>query len=67
MLNYFFPTIFLIFGIFSILLSKSQNNYGKLVENNGVGFANRITRILNIGGFLLVFCACIWIAILVLN
>ena len=52
-----------IFGLFSIILSKSKANYNKLVKNNGERFANMVTKSLNAGGCILLvisvilFCA----------
>jgi isoprenylcysteine carboxyl methyltransferase (ICMT) family protein YpbQ len=63
MMDYFFPGIFIIFAIFSLTLSKSKSNYQKLVSNNGEDFANRINKILKIGGYLLFLCAIIWLGL----
>ena len=63
MMDYLFPGMFIIFAIFSLTLSKSKSNYQKLVANNGEDFANLINKILKIGGYLLFFCAIIWLAL----
>ena len=63
MMDYFFPGMFIIFAIFSLTLSKSKSTYRKLAANNGQNFANRINKILKIGGYLLFLCAAIWLGL----
>ncbi len=63
MLNYIFPIMFIIFGIFSLSLSKSKKNYQKLVEDNGENFANKINKILKICGYLLLIISVLSIGI----
>lgn len=67
MMDYFFPGMFIFFAIFSVTLSKSESNYKKLVANNGEVFANRINKILKVGGYLLFICAIIWFGLVFFN
>ena len=60
-MDYIFPGMFIIFAIFSLILSKSKKNYQKLVENNGEEFANRINKVLKFGGYLLFICSVVWL------
>jgi isoprenylcysteine carboxyl methyltransferase (ICMT) family protein YpbQ len=67
MIDYIFPLIIIFFALFSFILSKSEKNYKKLVENNGKEFANKINNYLKIGGYLLFLCSIIWIGINIIS
>ena len=67
MLDLVFPALFAVFSIFFILLSKSKKNYQKLAENNGEEFANKVNRGLRIGGYSLLICSLLYLAINVWN
>lgn len=62
MLDLIFPISFTLFAIFFLILSKSKNNYQKLVENNGEKFANRVNKGLKICGYLLLVFSLFWLA-----
>ncbi len=49
--SYIFPLFFILFGICFLILAKSKKNHTKLVENNGVEYAEKTNKILKI-------CAC---------
>ncbi len=61
MLNFIFPVLFILFAIFFIVMSKSQRNYEKLVENNGEKFANQVTKYGRVCGYLLLVCSGFWL------
>jgi len=64
MLTYIFSFSSLIFAIFFLTLSKSETNYKKLVDNNGEKFAKQVNKGLMVGGYLLLICSLIWLAII---
>ena len=53
MLDITFIIMFFLFGIVSIVLSKNKSNYKNLVNNNGERFADKVTKGLNVGGYVL--------------
>jgi hypothetical protein len=55
--------MFFLFGTFSLLLSKSEKNYQKLVDVNGKDFADRVKKTAGIGGWALLACSVIWVGI----
>ena len=62
-MKHIFPIMFIVFGTFSLTLSKSKNNYQKLVENNGEKFAEQVNKYLKISGYLLLICSALLIGI----
>ena len=56
------PILLMIFGILAVLLSKSNLNYKKLVKSWGNEFAEKTTKAMNAGGYLLLVASGIWLA-----
>jgi len=67
MFDFIVPSLFAVFAIFFLILSKSKNNYQKLVQNNGEEFANKVNKGLKIGGYLLLVCSLLYFVINILN
>ena len=61
MLRLIYPISSMLFAIFFIFLSKNKKNYQKLVENSGKKFADKTSKLLNIGGFSLLIFSSLWL------
>jgi hypothetical protein len=48
-----FSGLFALFGVYFLILSNSKKNHQRFVENNDEKYADRNTKVLKIGGFLL--------------
>jgi hypothetical protein len=60
-MNLILPVLFIFFGIFFIVISKSQRNYKKLVENNGKAFADKVNKYLKMCGYAALICSILWL------
>jgi hypothetical protein len=63
MIDFVIPILFVMFGIYFIILSKNEKNYQKLIKNNGRDFANKINKGLKMGGYLLLICSFFYLVI----
>jgi len=63
MIDFIFPVLLTSFAVFFIILSKSEKNFQKLVENNGEKFANKVNNGLKVCGYLLLVCLLAWLVI----
>lgn len=64
MVNIAFAIATMVFSIGFILLSKSEKNYNSLVESNGEAFAQKVTKVLGIGGKCLLVFSVLWLIFL---
>jgi isoprenylcysteine carboxyl methyltransferase (ICMT) family protein YpbQ len=62
------PVLLMIFGLLTILLSKSKSNYQKLAKNGGEEFARKTNKKMKVGGLLLfIFAALSFISMLLID
>lgn len=64
MVNIVFAVATMVFSIGFIFLSKSEKNYNSLIESNGEAFAQKVTKILGIGGKCLLVFSILWLIFL---
>jgi len=63
MLNYLFSVWFILVGIIAIFFAKSDKFILKVTEQNGKLYADKLKKMLNIGGYISIVCALLLSAI----
>ena len=67
MLNYIFSGGFLLVGIIALIYARSYNFILKSTEQNVKLYADKLKKMLNMGGFISIACALLLFAIILLK
>lgn len=59
MLGLIFPLVLILCAIYALIVSSSEKNYRKLVQDNGEVFANKVTKATKVCAYLLLVCSMI--------